>query len=223
MKYQIFSENQWIYPDTQIDDINGKRSPDLHAPRGSDVCFQILTDLPLDGGESITYSLNIPNCSMVLYQLLPGHVGRNSAPTTYTTDNYDSVKHFVTRQAPFDVYEVTMPLDSGILEKGRCALFARLNVQFNAVPGEYSEILTVKVADTSIEIPVNLKVYQTSVPSLENANFHMVNWIYYDLLASQHGVEVYSDEYFDILREYLLNQLGHGYKTLDFYKTVSRL
>jgi hypothetical protein len=42
MKIQIFSENEWLYPDSEL-----KKPADfinLDAARGSDVCFQVLTD-----------------------------------------------------------------------------------------------------------------------------------------------------------------------------------
>ena len=36
MKYQVFSENQWIYPDTEL---TGPNRAALYAPRGAEVCF----------------------------------------------------------------------------------------------------------------------------------------------------------------------------------------
>ena len=42
LQYQIFSENEWVYPDTEIT-ATGKA--DLHVARGGDVCFQVLLDI----------------------------------------------------------------------------------------------------------------------------------------------------------------------------------
>ena len=117
MNYQIFSENEWIYPDTVLGE---QGSAVLHAARGGDVCFQVLTDHVLSGGETVTVSFARAGCEVVVYQLLPAHVSENSGVKTHTTVNYDEVKDFVTRKAPFDVYEITKPLEAGV-EAGRAA------------------------------------------------------------------------------------------------------
>lgn len=46
MKYQIFSENEWVYPDGEIIQ---QGSAELYCARGADVCFQVLTDKALKG------------------------------------------------------------------------------------------------------------------------------------------------------------------------------
>lgn len=106
MKYQVFSENEWIYPDTVLTSPNGA---ELYAPRGADACFQLLIDHELKGGETITADFSLAGCEAVVYQLLTATVPLNSDAKMLCTTDYDSVKHFVTRKAPFDVYEITPP------------------------------------------------------------------------------------------------------------------
>ena len=118
MKYQIFSENEWIYPDSPV---TLQNTAELYAPRGADVCFQVLTDCVLLGGESISFDFELTGCEAVVYQLLTATVPLNSHTKILCTTDYDSVKHFVTRKAPFDVYEITRPLDDGEAEAGRAA------------------------------------------------------------------------------------------------------
>ena len=100
MKYQVFSENQWIYPDTELTCPN---RAELYAPRGADVCFQVLTDCALKGGETITADFAMEGCDAVVYQLLTATVPLNSDAKMLCTTDYESVKHLVTRKAPFDV------------------------------------------------------------------------------------------------------------------------
>ena len=101
MKYCIFSENEWVYPDSEMTD-NVKA--ELYSPRNADVCFQILTDIILDGNEKIDFSFEADGCSAELYILKPVKVAENSDPVLYTTTDYESVKDFVTRKAPFYAY-----------------------------------------------------------------------------------------------------------------------
>ena len=84
MKYQVFSENQWVYPDSEIVAPN---QAELHAPRGADVCFQVLTDHILAEGETITADFSMEGCEAVVYQLLTATVPLNSdAKMLCTTD-----------------------------------------------------------------------------------------------------------------------------------------
>lgn len=202
MRYQVFSENEWLYPDSMISEAN---SAVLFSARNADVCFQVLTDKQLKGGEKISVTLD--GIDAVVYQLLPAHVGENSAATRMTTTDYESVKDFVTRQAPFDVYEVTRPTDDGKLWEGRAAFYVRLNIPLHAQAGDFCKKLVLHIDGEILEIPVELKIYETVIPSLEQSSFHMNNWICYDVLQQQHGVEQDSEAYKELLDIYFDNQL----------------
>ncbi len=210
MKYQIFSPNEWIYPDTVIGEGEGGNA-DLYSARNMDTCFQLLTDRVVLSGEAVTVSAALPGCfSVAVEELLPAHVGENSAATVMTTTDYESVKHFVTRRAPFDVYEVARPLDktktltaSGV----PLAFWVRVNVAADAPVGESIGVLTLTVGEDTVTVPVSVTVAGAVVPALRDARFHMVNWIYYDKLAEQNRVTQYSEEYMAVLRTYLENEL----------------
>ena len=204
MSYQVFSENEWIYPDTVLSEPNGA---ELYAPRGADVCFQVLTDCMLRGGEPIDFTFDGKGCEAVVYQLLPATVTLNSHAKALCTEDYESVKHFVTRKAPFDVYEITRPLNEGETEAGRAAFYVRINVAAAAPVGKLESDLTIRMGDAVLTVPVAVRIYSVRVPALEDSVFHMVNWIYYDRLAKDHGVEMCSDAYMAVLGRYLDDQL----------------
>lgn len=204
MKCQVFSENQWIYPDTELTCPN---RAELYAPRGADVCFQVLTDYALKGGETITADFSMEGCEAAVYQLLTATVPLNSDAKMLCTTDYDSVKHFVTRKAPFDVYEITRPIDEGETEAGRAAFYIRINVAANAPVGVFASDLSIRMGDETLTVPVSVKIYNVQVPALADSAFHMVNWIYYGRLANDHKVEAYSDKYMEILDRYLDNQI----------------
>lgn len=204
MNYSIYSENEWIYPDTRLSE---KQDVQLYVPRNSDVCFQLMTDLEVEEGEAVEVSMNGLAGCLSLSQLLPAHVGANSGPKTLTTRDYESVKHFVTRKAPFDVYDVTRPVENGRLLAGRAAFFFRIDVEKDAKPGSYEGSISLRIGSERVEIPVSMKVYETVMPDLKDSSFHMVNWIYYDELAKRHHVEPYGEEYRKVLASYLENQL----------------
>lgn len=158
------------------------------------------------GGEAISYTLELEGCEAVVYQILTATVPLNSHAKALCTTDYDSVKHFVTRRAPFEVYEITRPLDDGETEAGRAAFYVRLNIRSDAPVGPFERVLTVRMGDETLTVPISLKIYNICVPALADSEFHMVNWIYYDRIAKYYEVEAYSDKYMKILDAYLDNQ-----------------
>lgn len=207
-QYQVFSENEWIYPDTVI---TSKNQSTLFAARGSDVCFQVLTDYQLEKGDEICFSFACDGCCADVMQLLPATVVYNSSATYGVAEDYESVKHFVTRKAPFDVYDVTKPLDDGPTEPGRAAFSVRVNVASDAPTGCFECVLSIWFRGITLEIPVSLKIYRTVIPALKDATFHMTNWIHFRQfrrrvsLADLYHVEEWTDRYVEILKEHLKN------------------
>ena len=204
MKYQVFSENEWVFPDSEI---TAENKAELYSARNADTCFQLLTDIELAGGDKIDVDFKLDGCEAVVYQLLPAHVAENSSAKVLCTKDYESVKHFVTRKAPFDVYDITRELDDGEAEAGRAAFFVRINVSADAPVGTHECELTITVGADTVKVPVSIKIYDVQVPSLADSEFHMVNWIYYPRVADMHNVEPYSDEYMKLLDKYFDNQL----------------
>ena len=218
IRYQVFSENQWLYPDTVLEKEN---KAELYAARGSDVCFQILMDYVLTEGEKVTFSFSYDGCDAEVMQLVPAHVFHNSAAgASGVAENYDEVKHFVTRKAPFDVYDITKPLDDQPTEAGRAAFYVRINVAENTPVGLLETALTIQLERVVVQVPVSIKIYNVVVPKLADAAFHMVNWIYFNdgikniSLANLHRTEEFSEEYYGILENYFQNQLDMRNDTL---------
>lgn len=205
MKYCIFSSNEWIYPDSEI---TTRSSIELYSARAGDVCFQVLTDKEINDGVDVSFSFACKGCKLEAYQLLPAYVSENSGVKTHTTTDYSLVKDFVTREAPFWVYDVTNPIENG-LKEGRVAFFIRINIDADAPVSDNKLTLGIGIGEDEISIPLSLKIYGTQIPKLENAEFHMINWIYYNRIATQHNVEPYSDEYMRIIRKIFYQSAGY--------------
>lgn len=203
MRYRIFSENEWVYPDS---DLNGSTEVQLHAARGGDVCFQLLADYALSAGEQVALSLSLDGCALQSYQLLPAYVSENSGVKTHTTTDYEEVKDFVTRKAPFWVYEVTKPVEDGI-EEGRAAFYLRVNVASDAPVGSFKSELVLELGGETLSVPLSIRIYNAQILALKDASYHMINWLYYSTLERQHSTVRGSDKYLRVLRNYMENQL----------------
>ena len=207
MTYQCFSENKWIYPDTELTIF--PIVAHLESARGASACTQLLTDFVLPEGAQlgIRWQTDAP-ITCTVYQLLPCTVTENSNEPMLTTLDYEKVKHFVTRQAPFDVYEMTVEkADGDVLAAGRAAFYLRFSVPCDCEAGDVSGQLTLTFAGETLELPLTLTVHSCTVPPLAQAAFHMNNWLKTANLKKDHHVSFPSAEYDAVLEDYLHNQL----------------
>ena len=106
MHFSVFSDAEWLYPDS------AHSAPVRHQPAsaaqphdGAQILGGILSGtlsavLRWDGGRGP---------AVRLYRLLPVGVNENTSPTLMTTD-YESCREFVTRKAPFEVFDALEPL-----------------------------------------------------------------------------------------------------------------
>jgi len=213
MKLQTFTENEWVYPDTPI--MNTSDSIYLETARNANISFQVLTDLQVDEGTPVIFEWSGEKkgeFKLIPYQLIPVRVEQNSGANVYTTLDYDSVKHFVTRKAPFYVYDVTRDIDDGMLKKGRVAFYFRIKASKTIDPGVYESVLRICIngLDGKLhvgKINVKIKVWKAVVPSLDNCNFNMVNWLFTDSILKAHKIEYDSEQFWKTVESYMDNQL----------------
>ena len=206
MLLQGYCDNTWLYPDTTLTAPGS--FPALSMARNAHTALQILGDTELTAGTKISVSLDCaPGVKASLYQLLPTRVEENSGRLTHTADSYEEVADFVTRKAPFDVYDVTVPLKRATVRSGRLALFIRLEASADAEPGDHNAVLTLNVGDEIIPIKLSLFVSRAVVPSLDKARLGVVNWLFPEDIAGAHMVEPGSDAFWMLVDSYMDNQL----------------
>ncbi len=202
----LYSENEWIFPDTLIE--HEQVTASLHAAKGGSVCVQLLTDKVLTKDEACAVSVcNARNIRVTAYQLIPATVDLNSARDVLCTKNYDEVKDFVTKKAPFDVYDATRPLNDGILKAGRVALYLRFDVPQDAA-AEMTDIgITFQVGGEEFGCNIMLTVHNCTVPDVAHAKFGQINWMYMDKMDQNHNLTKGEKRREDVLRAYLRNQI----------------
>lgn len=199
MQYSVFTDTDWLFPDSSH---SGTSSVELTAPRGGHGAAQILCDLPeettplfsWEGGEGP---------EILLYQLLPAGVNENTSADLMTTRDYETCREFVTRKAPFDVYDVLRPIDQP-LPGGRSALYLCAEASPQTRPGTYTGALRLNEKEV---IPVRCRVSAAQVPPPGKGAVGMLNFFDYDNLAAQHAVEKGSEAYWELFRQYVRAQL----------------
>ena len=107
MHFSVFSDAEWLYPDSAHSALSGIS---LHLPRGGHDGAQLLGGI-LSGTLSAVLRWDGGRGPAVrLYRLLPVGVNENTSPTLMTTTDYESCREFVTRKAPFEVFDALKPL-----------------------------------------------------------------------------------------------------------------
>ncbi len=208
MKAQIFMENEWLYPDSEI--TRQDNTVKLEAARGASVCFQVLTDMEVETDTPVDIhwdGSDIADLDFTVYQLLPARVEENSGKDLFTTLDYDSVSSFVTRQAPFYVYDVTREIDDNRLKQGRVAFYIRIFVPESFQPGEYKQNLSITVNGSKLDMEILLKVYKAVVPELESSSFSMINWLNLESIEKVHNLQYDSEAFWNMVDKYLQNQI----------------
>ena len=200
VQFNVYSESQWVYPDDMLGELN-KDLLTLNVARGGNVLCQILTDIEVKENEPFVFEVKGANgINIIPYQLVSVTIERNSAPQgkPNSTDDYESVKDFVTRKAPFEVYDITAPMEKFFLRGGRLGFALRFNANQETKPGVQNIVVTLETSKGIVEIPVVLNVHKAIIPNLQDSKLMVVNWIMPKMIANQLGCERYSEEYYQL-------------------------
>lgn len=207
MKIKCFNVNEWLYPDSEID--VERKSVSIATARGGDNCFSVLTDLVADEGTPVSYSAHFDarGVSVRLFELAAVNVPHNSGERIHVTDDYEIAKEYVTRKAPFDVFDITYPITDAGLHGGRVAFFVRVDAFENADAGKHHGEIKICVGERSATVDVELCIHKTVLSRPKDSPYSMVNWISPANVARMHGVTRGSEEFYDVFKEYFKEQI----------------
>ena len=205
MKIQAFTANDWLFPDSVI--VTPCNSAELHAARGGMACVQLLTDLTVENAVEINVKWSgICGVRPTLYQLVPVCVDRNSGAETLTGP-YEAVKEFVTREAPFMVFDAMREPEDGMLTPGRIAFFLRFEADRLCMPGTKKIGLEISAGGDTAEIEIDLMVHEAVIPPVAHARFGMVNWLNIREICAQHKVTTDDEAFDELLAAYIDNEI----------------
>lgn len=200
MKYSIFTESDWVYPDSPH---NENKEMEFVLPLGGHSSIQILGEELSSSAKARFLFEEDSDLTGEIFSLKAVCVNENTSPTLMTTTDYESCKDFVTRKAPFYVYDAICPLEN--LKKGdRLALFLTVT---GKNPCHTRGHLEIKTETETTLIPFSCTVYSVAINDLNHSSLKMLNFFDYDEIVRSYQVEKYSEEYWKIFREYVKAQL----------------
>ncbi len=219
MNYQVFSANEWVYPDTTI-------APDsepaiaLASARGARAACQILLG-PVVPNSPMRWRVSgaAAEAAVVeVYQMVDVMVEANTRDFGFCDRDDEKKSDSVTRRAPFRVHDALKPLDDGCGTTRAAveAFYVSCHVPIDAEPGTHAGSLSIEIGGSSVDIPLMVEVFAAIVP--ENGTLRLVNWFNANNMATRHGLEPWSDAHWEMIERY--GRLMRRSRQTDFIPSV---
>jgi len=194
MKPIVVSANEWLYPDV-VKYPSASDRIDVHAPRGGYASVQLLIKGTKPGDViKVTCSdaLGVPEC----YRLLDVNVALNVGERGGLNKEGVDPTPWVTRLAPFRVYDAMQPFDQGgnVVEKGVTALYICFPMAKNETPGVRSGTTKLTIGKQTVDIPTRVTVHKATMP--EKSRLSMTNWYNQGNIGGPYGFSQFSEEWF---------------------------
>ena len=218
MDYQIYTANEWVFPDTPVSP-SGPRTIELLSARGARTACQAIFHSG-EPGATVRWTLTgavAEAATVEVYQMIDVMVEANTRDFGFCDREGEKRSDSVTRRAPFRVYDALRPLtDDGQARSDIEALYVSCRVPVETEPGTFTGTLCVRIGDDEADIPVTLAVFPATVPSRESLRY--TNWFNVKNAATRHGLEMWSEAHWEMIRSY--GRLMRRGRETDFLPAV---
>ncbi|GIO33909.1 MULTISPECIES: DUF4091 domain-containing protein [Paenibacillus] len=210
MKFQVFSANEWVYPDQTIADPPERELRiRIAGVRGSYAGCQVLfNDLPPQAELTWTFRGRSwpeerPPCEpeLRIYRLIDVQVNENTDVDVSTVPAGTPAPPYVTRQAPFRVYDALLPVGRQCSAGSSTeAYYLCWHIPAQAAPGIFGGDIILAADNQTCIIPVQIEVFKAIIP--EQGRLHVTNWFSTRNIAERYGLEPWSEAFWSMLEQY---------------------
>ncbi len=201
---RLIDEVQELYPDTNA----GQPAKQLtvHAARNTIAGAHVLIT-GLRGSETIRFSETGSSGSLTSgirwYRMIDVPVAENTGLDRNTEKYSGMINPYVIRRAPFRIYDPFRPVSSPIAaDSTSVALRMEVPVDSTLAPGEYIHRISVDVGDLIESLEFVVVVHRALVPPLARSTISYINWHNLDNICKAHGVEKWSEPFWNMLAKY---------------------
>ncbi len=225
MLFSLHNSLNWCYPDNELPPTLER----LDLTRNGHASFQILG--PMENSVRSLRFLPGEGLEYQVFEMLPVTVNENTNDTILTTLDWSRCKDFVTRQAPFDVYDALRPLgpftrhpltvtSHELKKRNRMALFVTVKVASdddaegsqnhdhpNEGPYDRELVIMGDVAGCEETMRIPVSIHDLEIPDISSCRWKQLDFFCYENIARDHGVEEGSEDWFTLYRTYIRLQL----------------
>ena len=173
---------------------------DCDAPAGGVADVNILVE-DAARGEPLRYSSDAPEGEF--FRLVDVPVERNTGPEAFAERDGGPRNEFVTRRAPFRVFDAMRPLDGEPVTSDVPLVALRFRLRLaQGGAGVRHVVLKLSQGGEEAALTFTVRVHDAGLPPVGRGSFPYTNWISYEAIAARHGVEMWGEAYFNLLGKY---------------------
>lgn len=200
----LIDEVQEIFPDTKLD--QPVKQLAVHAARNTIAGVHVMIS-GLKGTETIAFSESgqrgRPTPGIVWYRMIDVPVAENTGLDRNTEKFSGKINPYVIRRAPFRIYDPFRPVSSPLsADSTSLALRIEIPIDSTLSPGEYIHRLNLDIDGQTESLEFDVIVHRAMVPPLTRSTVSYINWLNPDNICSAHGMEKWSEPFWNMLSKY---------------------
>ena len=119
------------------------------------------------------------------------------------TEKTHKRNRFVIRRAPFRVYDAMEPVRSRVEAPGATmALRLHLPIRPDERPGRRTYAIEIRSGREECTLSLAVRVHSPVIPPVGRESWPYTNWFSYDHVAARHGLKLWGEAYWRMLRRY---------------------
>ncbi len=198
---QLADPLEWLYPDSAVGTVRACPGADVPANGVAEV--NVLFN-GLDPDRPLSYSCTDEAAEW--FRLVAVPVERNTGPEGSLEDPANgATNRFVTRRAPFSVYDAMEPLGGSPVTPESPTMALRLRLRsFPQGRPEHVIGLDFRQGEYSQRFNFSVRVHGVNVPPVGKDSFKYTNWMDFKNAMRCHGITPdWSDAHFEVIEKYL--------------------
>ncbi len=200
----LFDELQELYPDTKLDHPVTRLSVD--AARNTIASAHLMVT-GLQGTEKISLTVlddrGQRTSGARWYRMIDVPVTENTGLDRNTEKYSGMANPYVIRKAPFRIFDPFRPVTSPIVaDSTSMALRLEIPIDSTSSQGEYIQHIRLDFGDHVEVLEFVVIVHRALVPPVNRSTISYINWHNIDNICSAHGVEKWSEPFWDMLSKY---------------------
>ena len=203
MKAELRDSLEFLYSDSVVRE-KPCREMTLDVARGGALSAHILLN-NVEAGSEIGFVLRKAGRVVQAaswFRLVDVPVEANTGPYHFI-ERADQRNEFVTRRAPFRVFDAMEPVNSIVnAEVPVIALRVQVPVSRNEKPGWHTFTVEIMAAGQKVSLTLSVVVHKAIIPEAGAKAFPYTNWFNFDYIATRHGLRPWSASHWRMIERY---------------------
>lgn len=199
----LTEKEEFVYPDSELTVLPERLR--IAMPRNGQPGIQLLLET---AAKDVAMSLEGEGFQAEWFRMQEVPVeyntgdGENQGGAMVLMDIPEEKPVYVTRKAPFWVYDCLIKKEDGVIETkdGKAAIYFCLKAAQAITPGTHQVVVKAGMGEEAYRCIITVEVYDVTIPE---HTFYVTNWFSEEAICRFHHVEQGTEAYLKVLREYV--------------------